>query len=97
MDGEYYQVPSEVDAPIPIFAWEVTDVVVAITVLGAAIVLRLFIPGLFGAVGVLILAKKIRSGQKRGQVQHLLWRLGLNLDTPLKRHAPKPLRLEFMK
>lgn len=92
-----YEVPVGIDAPIPIFKWEVVEIVIAIVILGCGIVLRQFHFGIIGAYLVLHFAKKLRAGQKRGQVQHLLWRFGLNLDGPLKKHAPSPIKLEYMK
>lgn len=66
-------------------------------VLGIGLVLRQFLFGIISAIFILKLAKKIRAGRKRGQVQHLIWRLGLNLDTPLKKYGPRSLMLEYMR
>ena len=96
-DNQIYLIPSEIDAPIPIFAWEAPELVIALMVLGLSLVVRQFIPGIITTIVLLSLAKKLRAGRKRGQVQHLLWRLGLNLDTPLKRHGPRALILEYMR
>lgn len=96
-DHEIYIIPSEIDAPIPIFAWEAPELVIALMVLGLSLVVRQFLPGIVMTVLLLSVAKKLRAGRKRGQVQHLLWRLGLNLDTPLKKHGPRALMLEYMR
>lgn len=40
MSNESYRIPQDVDAPIPIFAWEMTEVVVAIMVIGVGIIMR---------------------------------------------------------
>jgi|SRR5690554_3574523 len=97
MSSESYRIPKDIDAPIPIFAWEITEVVVAIMVLGVAIIMRLFVPGLVVAIFMMMMAKKMRAGQKRGQVQHMLWRMGLRLDPLLARFGPRPMRLEYMR
>lgn len=96
-DTQSYVVPVDIDAPIPIFKWEVVEVVVAIMVMGVCIILQKFMLGIIGGYCVLWLAKKAKAGAKRGQVQHLLWRLGLNLDTPLKLFSPPSTRLEYMR
>ena len=96
-DHSPYQIPQDIDSPIPIFQWDVVEIVAAIAVVGLFTILRLFPIGIIAAGFVLWGAKKVKAGSKRGQVQHLMWRLGLNLDTPLKRFGPKPLRIEYMK
>lgn len=94
---EEYRVPADVDSPIPIFSWDVTELVVGILIFGIFIVLGSFLLGLVAFLVTLSAAKKLKSGEKRGQVQHILWRLGLNIDMPLRRHAPNPLWLEYIK
>ncbi|BBI65740.1 hypothetical protein HSBAA_PA_3430 (plasmid) [Vreelandella sulfidaeris] len=42
MSNESYRIPQDVDAPIPIFAWEMTEVVVAIMVIGVGIIMRFY-------------------------------------------------------
>lgn len=90
-----YKVPSKLDAPIPFFAWEIVDIVVAMILMGVCILTNQILVGFVGVVIVLKIAKKLRQGQKQGQVQHLFWRTGINLDTPLKKHGPNPLILEY--
>lgn len=97
MANESYRIPQDVDAPIPIFAWEMTEVVVAIMVIGVGIIMRFFIPGLIAGILLMMAAKKMRAGQKRGQVQHVLWRMGLRLDPLLGKFAPRPMRLEYIR
>jgi len=96
-DSQSYIVPAGIDAPIPIFKWEVVEVIVAIMVMGVCLILQKFLFGIIGAFTVLWAAKKFKSGAKRGQVQHLIWRLGLNLDTPLKLFSASSTRLEYMR
>lgn len=96
-DQQIYLVPSEIDAPIPFFAWEATEIVVVLMLMGLALIARQFLLGIVLAVTVLSLAKRMRAGRKRGQMQHLFWRLGLSLDTPLKKHGPRALMLEYMR
>lgn len=97
MSNESYRIPQDVDAPIPIFMWEITEVIVAIMVIGVGLIMRLFIPSIFVAIFLMMMAKKMRAGQKRGQVQHVLWRMGLKLDPLLGKYAPRPMRLEYIR
>lgn len=96
-ENEIYLVAPEIDAPIPIFAWEAPEIVIVLMVFGICLVVRQFVAGIVLALLILSLAKKLRAGRKRGQMQHLLWRLGLQLDTPLKKHGPRALLLEYMR
>lgn len=94
-DPKDYVIHKDLDAPIPFFAWEVVDVVVAILLMGLCTIMQQFILGVVLLVVVLKIAKKMRSGAKQGQVQHLLWRIGLTLDKPLKENGPNPVILEY--
>ena len=95
-DPNLYRVPAEVDHPIPIFAWDVVEIVVAVLMFGVFIILGYFLFGMVAAMVTLSMAKKLKKGAKRGQAQHLIWRAGLVIDQPLKRHAPHPIKLEFI-
>ncbi|MGL6250743.1 MAG: type IV conjugative transfer system protein TraL [Billgrantia desiderata] len=97
MSDSSYRIPQDIDAPIPIFMWEITEVIVAVMVVGVAIIMRMFLPGIVVAIFLMMLAKRMRAGQKRGQVQHVLWRLGLRLDPLLSKFGPRPMRLEYMR
>ncbi len=97
MSQDAYRIPQDVDAPIPIFMWEITEVIVAIMVIGVGLIMRLFIPSIFVAIFLMMMAKRMRAGQKRGQVQRFLWRMGLKLDSLLGKYAPPPMRLEYMR
>lgn len=96
MDNKY-KVPPKLDGPVPFFAWEIIDMVVAMLLLGTTILMGGFLFGAIGAVLVLKHAKKLRQGSKEGQVPHLFWRIGLNLDKPLRLHGVNPLILEYYK
>ncbi len=92
-----YKVPAKLDGPVPFFAWEIIDMVVAMLILGATILMGNLLFGVIGSVMVLKSAKKLRQGQKEGQVPHMLWRTGMNLDSPLRKYGVNPLILEFYK
>lgn len=94
-DDSKYSVPLNLDAPIPFFAWEFIDIIVAMMFAGLGILMEMFLLGFMGMIVVLVYAKKLRQGQKRGQVQHLFWRMGINIDKPLKKNAGNPLILEY--
>lgn len=96
-DSQSYIVPAGIDAPIPIFKWEVVEVITAIMAMGVCLILQKFFTGIVCAMFILWLAKKFKAGAKRGEIQHLIWRLGLNLDTPLKLFGPPSTRLEYMR
>lgn len=95
MSDSRYDVPMNLDAPIPFFAWELIDILVVMMLVGTTILMNQTLAGLAGAVVVLKLAKKLRQGQKQGQVQHLFWRIGIDMDKPLRKHAANPLILEY--
>lgn len=97
MGGEEskYKIPKNLDAPIPILKWELTEVVVATMVLGVGFVAESLLFGTIGFIVVLKIGRSLRQGQKQGQVQHLLWRAGILIDKPLKLHGPTPLILEY--
>lgn len=92
-----YKIPAKLDGSVPFFAWELIDMVVAMMLLGATILMGKLLIGVISSVVVLKYAKKLRQGQKEGQVPHILWRAGLNLDSPLRKYGVNPLILEFYK
>lgn len=92
-----YKIPAKLDGPVPFFAWEIIDMIVAMLLLGTTILMGGFLFGFVGAILVLKYAKRLRAGSKHGQVPHLFWRIGLNLDTPLRKYGPNPLLLEYYK
>ena len=97
-DGSAYQIPKNVDSPLPFFAWEMTEVVLAMIFLCVGIVFQQFLAGMIGSIFILYLSRKMRGGRKRGQVQHVIWRLGVGMvDPAMKKYGPPPMRLEYMR
>lgn len=82
-DHTAHQVPFDLEEPIPIMFWDPLEFVLAVTLMGFGIVTNLFLLGLAGAAGVLVGAKYLKRGAKRGAMQHWLWALGLTLDKAL--------------
>lgn len=95
MNDTRYNVPTDLDASIPFFAWEIIDFIVVTMLMGVSILMEAMAVGFVGAIIVLKVAKKLRQGQKKGQVQHLFWRIGIEMDKPLKKHSANPLILEY--
>lgn len=89
MNHESHTVPYDIEAPIPIMFWEPLEFVLALTLMGFGIISGLWLIGVAGSVGVLMGAKYLKRGAKRGSMQHFLWAHGLQLDIAMKR-AFKP-------
>ncbi|KWU17814.1 type IV conjugative transfer system protein TraL [Burkholderia cenocepacia] len=84
MDQESHAVPFDLEAPIPIMFWDPLEFTLAICLMGFGIISHLWIFGLLGGGGVLIGARYLKRGSKRGAMQHFLWAHGLELDPALK-------------
>lgn len=83
MDQEAHIVPFELESPIPILFWDPLEFVLAITLMGFGVVANLWIFGCIGGAAVLMGARYLKRGSKKGAMQHFLWAHGLQLDVPL--------------
>ena len=83
MDQESHIVPFEIEAPIPIMFWDPLEFVLAICLMGFGIIAHLWLVGVVGGAGVLIGARYLKRGAKRGAMQHFLWAHGLQMDASL--------------
>lgn len=91
MDDKHasHAVPYGIEDPVPIMFWDPLEFVMAVTLMGFGIITNLVLLGLVGSVGVLIGARYLKRGAKKGAMQHFMWSLGLQLDAPLtKRFKP---------
>lgn len=85
MDHEAHIVPSEIENPVPIMFWDPLEFILALMLVGIGIVMGLFVLGVLGGVGVLVGARYLKRGAKKGSMQHFLWAHGLQLDVPLSK------------
>ena len=83
MDQESHIVPFEIEAPIPIMFWDPLEFVLAICLMGFGIIAHLWLVGVVGSAGVLMGARYLKRGAKRGAMQHFLWAHGLQMDASL--------------
>lgn len=83
MSQEAHVVPKDLEAPIPIMFWDPLEFVLAITLMGFGLISKLWILGLLGGAGVLLGARYLKRGNKRGAMQHFLWAHGLQMDIAL--------------
>ncbi|WP_018234311.1 type IV conjugative transfer system protein TraL [Thioalkalivibrio thiocyanodenitrificans] len=95
-DPQAHLIGKGIDRPTPILFWEPVEFVISICMLGFGIVMGILLFGAVGAVAVLVGAQKLKRGAKPGTVQHFLWRLGLQLDSCLKKKFPAPWKNEFI-
>ena len=78
-----------VDDPIPIAFWDPPEFIVACMLLGMGVIFNPVI-GFLGAGLVLKYAKVLKQGNKRGAVQHWLWRAGMPIDASFTGRMPPP-------
>lgn len=83
LDHDSHIVPYDIEAPVPIMFWDPLEFVLAISLMGFGIISHLWLVGVVGGTGVLIGARYLKRGAKRGAMQHFLWNLGLQLDPAL--------------
>ena len=83
MDHESHVVPEGLEAPIPIMFWDPLEFVLALTLMGFGIIMHLWVFGMVASAGVLMGSRYLKRGAKRGTMQHFLWALGLQMDSPL--------------
>lgn len=83
MDEESHQIPFDLEAPIPIMFWDPLEFVLAIILMGFGVISHLWMLGLFAGGGVLVGARYLKRGSKRGAMQHFLYAHGLQMDAPL--------------
>lgn len=83
MDRDAHQMHYDLEAPVPIMFWEPLEFILAVTLMGFGIISGLWVMGLVGGTGVLIGAKYLKRGAKRGAMQHFLWAHGLQMDPVL--------------
>lgn len=82
-DVESHCAPFDIEAPTPIMFWEPLEFILGISFLGLGIVMNAFLLGVACGVGVLMGARYLKRGAKRGAMQHFLWARGLQLDPVL--------------
>lgn len=95
-DPQSHVVPEKLEDPIPILFWSPIEFTLAISFAGFGLVMNLWFIGLGMSAAVLIGSRYLARGAKRGSVQHLIWSLGLRIDTPLKTQFPAPWTNEFI-
>lgn len=84
MDHDSHLLPFDLESPVPIMFWEPLEFILAICLMGFGIISHLWIFGLISGIGVLIGARYLKRGSKRGAMQHFMWAYGLQLDNSLK-------------
>lgn len=85
VDYDSHKVPFGIEAPIPIMFWDPLEFIIAISFMGFGVISKLWIIGMAGGFAVLVGAKYLKRGAKRGAVQHMLWAYGIQLDNALRR------------
>uniref|UniRef100_UPI00301C9EA2 hypothetical protein n=1 Tax=Vibrio parahaemolyticus TaxID=670 RepID=UPI00301C9EA2 len=65
-------------------------------VFGVFVTFDFFFLGGVLAVCILVGAKYLRRGAKKGTTQHYLWSLGLMIDPVMKKHFPPPWDNDFI-
>lgn len=91
-----YKTTRELESPVPILSWDPIEMIAAVLLVGVGFVVRMELFGFIGAYVLLKVSKKLKSGAKRGQMQHMLWRLGIEADPLLqKKGVPSPFQVEF--
>lgn len=95
-DQEAHIVPEKLEDPIPILFWTPMEFTLAISFMGFGLVMNLWFVGMFMGIGVLVGSRYLGRGAKRGNVQHLMWALGLNIDVPLKTQFPPAWDNQFI-
>lgn len=92
-----HHIPRGLDRPVPILLWEPVEFVVAIMLLGVGVILKMIIIGFGGAIAVMYYSTKVKRRGKRGMGIHLMWRLGIFSDKSLKKYAPHPSNVDFVR
>ena len=82
-DPQSHTVPHNLEGSIPILFWSPTEFTLAISLMGFGLIMDLWMFGMAGGAAVLIGARYLGRGAKRGAVQHMLWAFGLQLDAPI--------------
>jgi len=95
-DTESHLVPHQLEHPIPIMFWSPLEFVMAVSLMGFGVVMSLWVVGMGAGVAVLVGARYLKRGNKRGSTQHLLWSLGLQLDPALAKHFTPAWVNEFV-
>jgi hypothetical protein len=85
MDEESHKMPFDIESPIPIMFWEPLEFCMAITFLGFGVVTSSMVLGMIGCGCVLVGARYLKRGAKRGAMQHFIWSLGLQADSALSK------------
>lgn len=80
--------PVDIEEPTPILFWSPLEFVVAVSLAGFGIVAGASTLGMLVAGGVLVAARKLKRGARRGAAQHFLWAIGLQVDPALNRFPP---------
>lgn len=94
MDNPYY-IPKDIDRPIPFLMWEMKDMGVATGAFMIGMVLEQFLVGVVLMLFWMWFSKQMAAKSKRGAMQHILWRNGVNLDTVMRKHAQDPFVIEY--
>lgn len=95
-DLTQYSIFPTLESPIPIMFWEPLEFILAIGLLGMFMILNLFTVGLVACVIVLKYSSKFKAGEKKGSLNHGLWRYGLHqVSSEISTRYPKPWVLEF--
>lgn len=84
-DQESHCIPYDIEAPTPVMFWEPLEFIMAVSFMGLGIVMNAFILGVVMGTGVLVGARYLKRGAKRGAMQHFLWAIGLQLDVNLSK------------
>lgn len=63
--------------------WEPLEFVLALCLMGFGIIANVWLLGLAAGMGVLLGARYLKRGAKRGAMQHFMWAHGLQLDASL--------------
>lgn len=96
MNASRYKTVRDLDTPVPIFSWDPIEVIAAVLLVGVGFVIRMELFGFLSAYILLKVSKHLKKGAKRGQMQHLLWRVGLEMDPLMKKKGlPAPFHVEF--
>lgn len=85
MNHDSHTIPFDLEAPVPVMFWEPMEFVMALSLIGFGLIANLWVLGVLGGAGVLVGAKYLKRGAKKGAMQHLMWAHGLQLDAPLSK------------
>mgnify|MGYP006139557089 CR=1 FL=1 len=96
MDMKSHRIAYDLEEPTPIMFWSPTEFVLAITFVTLGMVGNMVIVGFAMATAVLVGARYLKRGAKRGAMQHCLYALGLQLDNNLAKKFPKSWENDFV-